>query len=101
MCFFSFLISRKKFVILIFLISIFIIGFSYFIGYNSALSNEKFIIFEMDNKYYVVLTIYKDDFLYVPFNSKKNEYEYNISLNNIEDVGNFKYEKIGKIHKAN
>ncbi len=68
-------------------------------GINTAYTAEKYITFEKDRKTNIVLTVYKDQFLYVPINKKTKEIKKTFSIINIKDVDNFSKESIGRIRR--
>ncbi|PWA09262.1 hypothetical protein DCC39_13485 [Pueribacillus theae] len=58
---------------------------------------ENFITFEEGNKSYVVLTIYKDQFLYTPIDREAKKIEKTFNLIDIKSVESFSNESIGSI----
>lgn len=94
-----FLVKKKRYGILIILLPVLLIVFSTVLGFHSASNTKNFITFEEDKKTFVVLTIYKDQFLYVPLDRKTNNYTEVLKIKEIKDIKGFKNEHLGNIKK--
>lgn len=90
----NYLFSKTK----VLLLSIFmLIFFVFYVGVMSFIissETKNFVTFEKDEKDYIVLDLYKDQFLYVNLNKKTNSIgnKYNLIL--VSEVDNFKKERI-------
>ncbi|MFS0688299.1 hypothetical protein AB1K89_03470 [Sporosarcina sp. 179-K 8C2 HS] len=88
---------KEKYGLLSIFIVLILITYSVGLGINTAYSTDKYITFEKDKNTYVVLTIYKDQFLYVPINKKTNKIKKTFNIIDIKDVESFSRESIGRV----
>lgn len=76
----SWLNKKRKYNILFLIVFFLLVFFPVGLGVNVSYMKDKFITFEEGNKSYVVLIIYKDQFLYTPIDLEAKEIEKNLIL---------------------
>lgn len=95
------LIQKKYYLYAIILTLVFLIIVPFIMGYQSAVSEKKYIIFEENEETFVVLTIYKEQFLFAPLDKDNQNYKNTFNFKEIKEVINFEYASIGNLTKNN
>ncbi|GAA5416182.1 hypothetical protein Pryu01_01214 [Paraliobacillus ryukyuensis] len=92
-------IKKKKFLLLSLIIITCLTVIPICLGLINGYSNKDFYTFEKDENNYVVLTIYKDQFLYTEIDRNTNNINETFNLIDIKDVENFKLESLGRLQR--
>lgn len=94
-----YLVKYNKFIMLTLFIIFIILSYVFIFSFYIADEKEKYITFEKDEQHYIVLSIYENEFLYVPIDKETNKIEKSFNLIPINQVDNFSKKRIGKINK--
>lgn len=87
------ILFNKSIKLIIFIISVLIL-YTFSLPYIHSFKENNYITFEKDEEDYIVLTTYKDNFIYVPINKDTNGIERKFNLIPINQVKTFSKESI-------
>ena|SRR5699024_4465447 len=86
--------EKINYKILFTFILLFLLVYSFGNGWEHAENKENYITFENNEEVFIVLTTYKNQFLYAPINENTRKIEREFSIINMEDIDHFSVETI-------